>query len=392
MLLNLVGNAIKFTLKGHVLVRSRRLDHASVKIEVIDTGIGIPPDLQSQLFNKFTQADSSNSRKFGGTGLGLAISKQLVELAGGTIGVHSEPGKGSSFWFTHPLPSGPGGSLRAAASPFANRARVLLLEPNPARREILERQLAAWNARCQHAGSPEALQHILQDSSIPDAPFDIVLADYAIAGPDVAATAKQIHASPRTKSARLILVAPAALRCAAGTTVPVTGFDTILWKPLLRPEALAEALAKPSADHGRNEMGTAQNDRAIGAARRVLVVEQARTNQLLADRFLRRAGCDVDLADNGHAAADLAARRHYDLILVDWHLPELNGRETAAAIRAIEHSPARDPNSRRAPIIALMDELRPEFQSEASSAGIDDVLAKPLNPAAIDGLLSRWSA
>ncbi len=394
VLLNLVGNAIKFTLQGHVLVKVQRLENASVKVEVIDTGIGVPPDSQAQLFTKFTQADSSNTRKFGGTGLGLAICKQLVELMGGAIGMESEQGKGSTFWFTHPLPAGSAAPTKAESSSLPGDARLFVVDSIPARRETWMRQFKAWNPEVHGYGSLEETFRALSTMENPKTGADLFLVDLPSISADYRTMARVIRSHPRKRPAKFILLAPSRLRAELANRHSAGDFHAILWKPVLRPVQLRDTIESALAPSSTRELPSPAHPPAgtPNTPPRVLVVDQVKTNQVLADRFLRKAGCQVDLANSALAATALAAQHHYDIVLLDCHLPEMGAFEAAATIRAGESAGSTDPRSRRTAILALTDESPDNLRPRASAAGIDELLARPLKPADIQEILARYAA
>ncbi len=394
VLLNLVGNAIKFTLQGHVLVKLSTMENAGVRVKVIDTGIGIPANAQTQLFTKFTQADSSNTRKFGGTGLGLAICKQLVELMGGTIGMESEQGKGSTFWFTHPLPAGSSSTTKTEFASLPRDARLFVIDSIPARRETWARQINAWNMEVHSHGSLEEAFRALPTTDASQSGTDIFLVDLPSLSADYRAVARMIRSQPRKRPTKFILLASSRLRAEIANRESADEFDAILWKPVLRPAQLHDTIEAALAAPSTRALPSPSNPQsgAPNTPPRVLVVDQVKTNQVLADRFLRKAGCQVDLANSALAATALAAQHHYDIVLLDCHLPGMGAFETAATIRAGESAGSTEHRPRRTAILALTDESPDNLRPRASAAGIDQLLARPLKPTDVQEILARYAA
>ncbi len=405
VLINLVGNAIKFTHHGHVLIKVRKGEPGTGRIEITDTGIGISPEAQAQLFTKFTQADSSTTRRYGGTGLGLAICKQLVELMGGVIGARSDPGNGATFWFTHPLPADNLSAGGLLANPVPNGIRTMIIDPLECRRDVWNRHLHDWHVDFAAVSSADECLARLNAEATSLSPFRLFLIDHSLAGKTGHELAEMIRSLPRLRESRLILLAPLTMR-AEGPRFRAAGYDAILWQPFARQAQLSDAItaalaSSPPAVPSKTlpssmEPPALSVPEAPSQARinplRVLVADHTKTNQLLADRMLKKAGCIVDVADTGQAAADLAARNDYDLIFLDCQMPEMNGFQTAETIRASEAAHPTAIRSRRTPIIALTDDSMENIQDDCLKAGMDAWISKPLRPSAVDDILSRWAA
>ncbi|MBB6629623.1 response regulator [Nocardioides sp. KIGAM211] len=381
---NLVSNAVKFTKAGEVVVRAS-LDPAGVRVEVRDTGIGIPPDVQRQLFTAFSQADSSTTREYGGTGLGLAISKRIVEATGGAIGVDSEPGTGSTFWFTTPFAPSVAQALptEATLQDAVSGLHVLVVDDNATNRFILQEQLEAWRVRVTAVESAyDALVEL--DASVRHGEqYDVVLLDYMMPGADGEQLARIIRAEERHRDTRLALLSSAIEPGAEW--LADAGLDAFLSKPVL-PSRLLDALATLGGRRAEHLVAPAPVSAPAGDLRgRVLVVEDNEVNQLVAEGVLRRLGYDVVLADNG--AAGVAALADdpdgYDAILMDCQMPVMDGFDATRAVRAMR-------NGDHIPIIAMTAAATAEERARCQEAGMDDFLTKPVVPALLESTLARW--
>ena len=413
VLLNLIGNALKFTSAGHVLVSVTRVaalahqpDQAGVRVAVTDTGIGIPKDKQAALFNKFSQADSSTTRKFGGTGLGLAISRQLIELMGGQVGIESTPGAGSTFWFTLP-----GAKATTDAPPDHGQARwkaarILIADDTDINRRVLQCQLKNWGMEPEVvADGAEALAR-LRAAQVEGRPFQIALLDHFMPEMDGEELGAAIRREPGLNELSLVMITSSAQR-GESTRYLEAGFSAYVTKPLVRMAALSNALDLAWADHEtrcggklpgpvRNAMPSAPmkmpaTARTAGIAtteHRVLVVEDTVVNQTLAKHLLSRLGCRVDLAANGLEAVQMTGQFDYDLVLMDCHMPEMDGFEATRAIRRRESERGK---SARLPIVALTAGAMPEERAECMEAGMDGFVTKPFTPHDLEQALARWS-
>ncbi|MGH8148470.1 MAG: response regulator, partial [Steroidobacteraceae bacterium] len=411
-----VGNAIKFTARGEIVIEVRPLGvpedlgpgaevgtgFSGVSFEVRDTGIGIAPAACAELFQPFTQADSSTTRKFGGTGLGLSIVKRLVELMGGEVSVESELGKGSTFAFTLPLkPVEDAGAVQAAErSGFAGRATasadggrrsILVVDDNETNRRVLTDQLGAHYDVEAAAGAAEALA-LMRRARSEHRPYDVVLLDHQMPEMDGAMLGERVSGDPLLCGSRLVLLTSLDRR-GDHTRFASMGFAAYLTKPVrtreLR-ECLERVLAHEAVEWSTGEHPLITRGTLAGAAcerrygGRVLVVEDNPVNQKVAQRFLERLGCTVRVAADGAEAVAVSAAERFDLILMDMQMPVMDGPSATRAIRA------REGGGARTPIVALTaNVLAGQFQS-CLDAGMDDVLSKPLESARLEDVLERF--
>ncbi|MFA5907777.1 MAG: response regulator [Vicinamibacterales bacterium] len=401
VLVNLVGNAIKFSEHGHVLVsveeepQAARQARAGLRVSIEDSGIGITPEAVSRLFERFSQADASTTRRFGGTGLGLAICKRLVELMGGQIGVDSRIGEGSKFWFTLPLPV-EASPVPAPLGVDITAARVLLVDDNAISRRVVYEQLCGWRIPSSAAASVEQALAELHAAAAAGDSYQIVLIDHHLPGMDGIGLARTIKADPLLREAALILLTTTIEKNAAELT-RVGGFAGSLVKPM-RPSALFDVLIAVRA----GQVGAGQ---APGAARpaanavpgrprfhgRVLVADDNTTNQRVAQLALEGLGCQVELAGNGAEAVKLLQQQPYDLVFMDGEMPVMDGFEATRAFRALEARLGESARPRpRVPIIAMTAKVLAGDREKCLAAGMDDYMSKPVQLQALVETLDRW--
>jgi CheY-like chemotaxis protein/HPt (histidine-containing phosphotransfer) domain-containing protein len=394
-LLNLVGNAIKFTQTGEVVLEvcllGRQNGRALLHFEVRDTGIGIPEQSLDRLFQPFTQADSSTTRRFGGTGLGLSIVRKLVEMMGGQVGAHSEPGKGSTFWFTLPLePAEMGGAERQQDS-NADGRRVLLVDDSATNRQVMASQLRHAGYEVETVASAMAALAILRQPG--PQPFDAVVLDYQMPDMDGAMLGEQIVKSREIAPTRLMLLTSLD-RSGDMQRFAQIGFSAYLTKPVRTRELLAclnRALSHDAEDwHMHSQPIITRGTLVATETRRqysgqVLLVEDNAINQRVARRFLERLGCEVQVVGDGRQAVEAYERNSYTFILMDMQMPVMDGLEATRRIRELEQGGAK-----RTPIVALTANAMMGTLERCLEAGMDDYLTKPLDISRLQDVLDRF--
>ena len=380
VILNLVGNAIKFTDKGEVIVHieAEVLDTTQVCLhfKISDTGIGIPPEKQEDIFRAFVQADGSMTRKYGGTGLGLSISSRLVELMGGEIWVESEPGKGSCFHFTACLGIVPGSISRQSYPAELRDLRVLVVDDNEVNRRILQAVLLNWWMRPKVVASGEAGLEALQRANDTGDPYRLVLMDGMMPGMDGKQVSSRIKSDPALKHVPVILLTSAtqpdyAKQCAD------LGVEGYLVKPVKQTELLQVILKLLG---GREKQATAEEPGVTPPARHVhaLLVEDNPVNRQIAVRMLERRGHSVKVAECGREALQLLETERFDVVLMDVQMPDMDGFEATAAIRERETLTAA-----HIPIIAMTAHTMEGDRERCLRAGMDDYITKPIRPQAL---------
>jgi two-component system sensor histidine kinase/response regulator len=396
ILINMLGNAVKFTDTGEVILRVRKeSEHensVSLRFVVSDTGIGIDATQQSRLFESFIQADASTTRRFGGTGLGLAICKKLVERMGGEVGVVSEPGKGSTFWFTLTLETKAVAVGRPAPSRMALQGvRVLVVDDNKTNRVILEQNLRVWGARSESFASGRDALVGLHDAVAAGDPFQLAVLDYQMPEMDGIGLARAIRRDPRINDVGMVLLTSSAH---PGDTkvAQEAGFGGFLTKPARIVDlydCLATLLASEEAESGNavlteNVRYTFQTSPPEAQAR-VLVVDDNPVNKRVAVRMLEKMGHTVDIADNGIGALAALARVSYDAVLMDCQMPEMDGFEATREIRR------REGTDRHTTIIAMTAGAMAGDEEKCLAAGMDAYLSKPVKADRLAAMVTLWT-
>jgi CheY-like chemotaxis protein len=402
VLINLLGNAIKFTERGDVVLtvtvaaddKAAVSEGLVVKFEVTDSGIGLAPEQQAKLFQPFTQADGSTTRKFGGTGLGLAICKKLVDMMGGQIGVKSTVGTGSTFWFTIRCTARPEDHHRPSSMPDGLQgSRTLIVDDDALSRKILEHQLRARNLACESAeGGAQALD-LLRNAAERGEPFHLAILDLLMPNMDGLELARRIKAELPISSTRLILLTSLGRRGDAKAAQDA-GIAAYLTKPI-RQSQLYDCLSLVLANASPAVSGTAQTPMPLitrhslsevqsKSRQRILVAEDNPINQKVAVKMIEKLGYRVDVAGNGREAVEALERIPYTLIFMDCHMPDMDGFEATRAIRG------REAGGRRTPIIAMTANAMQEDRQQCLEAGMDDFLSKPVAGKALAAMLNRW--
>jgi two-component system sensor histidine kinase/response regulator len=389
VLINFIGNAIKFTDSGEIIARVGSVgEDGLLRFEVIDTGIGISEEAQSHVFNSFSQADSFTSRKYGGTGLGLAICGQLAGLMGGKVGVHSKLDRGSTFWFEVRLEV----AAEAPMLPQSTLAgvRALIVDDSASSREILQQHLQSWGVDVAAADSSAAALAAL--STEDGLRFDLALVDDQMPGMDGIQLAKLIRAEPRWSALRLVLLSTRDDHEGGGDTAQ--WFDAALAKPLRRAQihacvtrvmTMQPGAAMPAAPAVSVPAAPAAS-RAGGPA--ILLVEDNAVNREVAVGMLESLGCTVETAENGWLALKAMDGDTFDAVLMDCQMPVMDGLAAAAERRRREQTSG----AARVPIIALTANAMEGDRERCLNAGMDDFLSKPFTQQQLATQLRRWLA
>jgi signal transduction histidine kinase/CheY-like chemotaxis protein len=390
VLINLTNNAVKFTERGEIVVAveaAEPVDHVTgrtrLRFSVSDTGIGMSRAQLAKLFEAFTQADSSITRKYGGTGLGLTISRQLVELMGGTIGVTSTPGAGSCFSFTVPLGVG---ADEDAASTTLGQARVLVVDDSAGAREALLEMLGAHGIRASAAASGDEALSLLAGASDAGTPYELVLVDYRMPGRDGVETIRRIRADARIKATPAILMVSVCTRegvLQEQGELPLDGFLTKPVNPALLYHSVLQALHPELVLPTARPAGDAAPDTARLDGARILLVDDNANNREVALDFLAAARMQVDTAADGAEAVAMVKDGDYDLVLMDVQMPVLDGLSAAREIRAL-------PGRAQLPIVAMTANALSGDREKSLAAGMNDHVVKPIDPDLLFRALLRW--
>lgn len=400
ILLNLASNAVKFTAAGEVSlqVKVEKPDTkpgatAMVCFEVRDTGIGIDPAHHARLFESFSQADASTTRRYGGTGLGLAICRRLTEAMGGEIALESVPAEGSRFWFRIPLPVAPPSTDPVPAAGFLTGLRVLVVDDNATNRLVLESQLRGWKLQPEAVPDAKAALARAREASAAGKPFDLAVLDLCMPDTDGLELARTMKADADLADIQLIMLTSTMQVNAA--EIAAAGVREWLMKPvrssefynrLVRLMSTRELAAVPAAPAGSvPEQSAAELTMADGPSRgRILVVEDNEVNQLVARATVTKFGYAVDVVADGAEAVAATARSQYAAILMDCHMPVMDGFEATRVIRE------RDGKQSRLPIIAMTAGALDGDRERCLAAGMDDYLSKPVDAAELEAALARW--
>ncbi len=386
VLINLIGNAVKFTETGEIVVRAGKREAkgpgVAVHFEVIDTGVGLTREEADRIFAVYSQLDSSTTRRHGGAGLGLAIARMLTELMGGEMGVDSEKGKGSRFWFTALFREAAQKVRRPQTTAPLAGLSVAIIDDNRTNRTILERYVTSWGMRGRSFDSGHEALREMRRASHGEDPFEVAIVDLMMPELDGAAVAAAVRSDEALRSLAVIL-----LTSAGKSEMDNPGVDAEMVKPV-RPSQLFDVLQtvlgeRPS--HGASEaLARAPVIRGQGA--RVLVVDDNAANQKVALRMIERLGYRGDVAGTGAEATAMVGRGHYDAVLMDCQMPEMDGYEASRQIRHNERG------GRRMPIIAMTADAVADERDRCLAAGMDDYITKPIKLHVVAAVLERWLA
>jgi two-component system, sensor histidine kinase and response regulator len=396
ILTNLLSNALKFTERGEVVLRVELEDEtaqdATLRFSITDTGIGIPPEAQRRLFNSFEQADGSTTRKYGGTGLGLAICKKLVTAMGGDIGIDSEVGRGSTFWFTGRFPKQTGAAkpTQLAIQDFEN-LRALVVDDNATNRQILSHQLAAWKMQQGSANGGATALTMLRESAAAGKRFDLALLDMQMPEMDGLALARAIKNDPHIAATRLIMLTSLGERFTPEELEEV-GLDAYLVKPVKKSRLHATLVNVISGQRRKERVRRklcADSSAALpDAHRRVLLAEDNPVNQKIAIAQLGKMGLKVDVVANGQEALDALFKGVYDLVLMDCQMPVMDGYEASRRIRQWEaESASKCAWPSPIPIVAMTANALAGDRKKCLDAGMDEHITKPVRAATLHATL-----
>ncbi len=394
VLVNLLGNAIKFTIHGEIQLKvswhnnqSDPDNHMHVLFEVTDTGPGIASEQQEHIFESFTQADGSITRRHGGTGLGLSISKQLVNMMGGELKLTSTFGQGACFSFSLDLEHSAQLLSKKADISALQGINMLVVDDNATNREILSEQLSHWGVNCYCASSgAQALNHLL-DTKKNNKSYQIALLDWHMPEMDGMALAKAIHDEPQLQSLPLVMLSSDSVTFDHGQGERY-GINYFLNKPVIQQKLLdcllnlVGSLNSSSQSQANPDQG--QIPKLTG---KILLAEDNLVNQEVGIGILRAIGCHADVVNNGLEAIGAVADKCYDLILMDCHMPEMDGFQAATKIRERENA---QNEKNRIPIIALTADVQKGIVEQCLDAGMDDYLSKPFNKKQLQDLLEKW--
>ncbi len=403
VLTNLVSNAVKFTETGHVIIsvscETKPEAPAVFHFSVEDTGIGIPEAKLEYIFEKFTQADASTTRRYGGTGLGLAISKQLVECMGGAVGVASREGKGSTFRFSIPMMIDPEAAASVVEEADLSGVRLLIVDDREINRRTLEEQVAGWGMRYSSCVSNDEAYRILLESHEAGDPFRMAIIAYHDEHSASEELGRKIKEDARLGQTVLVMIASIGKRGDAKRMQDV-GFAAYLVKPVhqsILMDALATAwsatlkgqhialITRHSLAEARAEKKAVQPEAVTAERARVLVAEDNPVNQKLAIRMLEKFNLSVDVAANGREVIDMLGKAAYDLVFMDCHMPEMDGYEATASIRQAEKE-----SGTHLSIVAMTANAMQGDREKCLSAGMDDYITKPIRREAIQEMLQKW--
>lgn len=396
ILTNYTNNAVKFTEDGEIVVRIRVVKQNAkdciLKFEVEDTGIGLTQEQQEKLFQSFQQADSSTTRKYGGTGLGLAISKKLAALMGGEVGVTSQYGKGSNFWFTAALQLGKKRGMPAGSVNLEGR-RVLVVDDNIQARHVLEEMLRSMKLMVDDAGSGKCAIQMVKDAQKEGNPYTAVFMDMQMPKMNGIETVLQMKTIPMQTAPHFIMVTGFG-REEVLQEAEKAGFDMVLVKPV-SASVLFEAVVRVFGGHISGQEEKKHSDIVADVTLRlmsikgasILLAEDNEYNQQVIIELLEEGSFQIDIADNGKQAVEMVEKKKYDIVLMDVQMPVMDGLEATRKIRSMQGS---IPEGRELPIIAMTANAMTEDRQMCMDAGMDDHIAKPIDPEKLFAVLLKY--
>ncbi len=399
---NLLNNALKFTHRGSIVITVERLpaavaaEHDRIQLSVADTGIGIASDKVNQIFDRFTQADSSTTRKYGGTGLGLTISKQLMELMHGDICVTSECDRGSTFAISIPqsLATSDVGCRRSIITGH----RALIVNVSPLEGRILSRQVKGLGLRCDMVTSTKGALAALDDAGETSDPYHFVIVNGSVDAIDTVECGQRIRDNPGSCEVTMIALVPYGGK-GNGFDLRNAGYDGVVVKPVGKQKladtlvakwqerAVATPAAAPAAIQDTTVASSARDADSMtsrAAEAKILVAEDNVINQKVAVRMLEKLGCKVETVNNGKEAVDLLNSKRYDIVFMDCQMPEMDGYEATATIREIQRG------TDQTIIIAMTANVLKGDREKCIAAGMDDFVGKPVKMTVLKEVLSRW--
>jgi two-component system sensor histidine kinase/response regulator len=391
IMVNYSNNAVKFTEKGEIVIGIRveeeTEENVLMRFSVRDTGIGLTEEQIGKLFQSFQQADTSTSRKYGGTGLGLAISKKLANLMGGDVGVESEYGKGSTFWFTARLGKGVAKARKFVPDPDLRGQRLLVVDDNEMSRIVLSEMLTGMTFIVKDVASGKAALEEIRSASDAGQPYDVVLLDWQMPGMDGIETARAIRELPISPLPHMVMVT-AYGREEVFKEAALAGLEDVLIKPVSSStmfDTLVQVLGGKRDETGgedQQETPLVQDLNTIKGSS-ILLVEDNEFNQQIAAELLADAGFKVDIAENGRISIEMLDKRSYDIVLMDMQMPVMDGVTATKEIR-------KDGRFRDLPILAMTANVMEADIEKCREAGMQDHIGKPIDPDEMFDKLLKW--
>jgi signal transduction histidine kinase len=391
ILTNLIGNGVKFTESGEVVVRVEKLAETDtdvvVRFKVTDTGIGISDAIQENLFQAFTQADGSTTRKYGGTGLGLAISRQLVTMMGGDIGVESKSGEGSTFWFTAQFKKQTETRRVVKSRDNLENIRVLIVDDNATNQRILGYQLSSWGVVYDVAANGRSALEMMRSGVDQGVPYDLVLLDLMMPEMDGLEFVRLLNNDHSLGRPRIVMLTSYGRR-AESETARELGVTAYLTKPVRQSQlydclTLALGDEEASSKSGVLFGSEIKESSQVLQTKLILLAEDNLVNQMVAIRQLEKLGYRADVVSNGREAVEALSRIPYDLVLMDCHMPEMDGYEATAEIRR------REGRSKHTLIVAMTANALEGDRDKCIGAGMDDYVSKPVRPDQLAAAMER---